>query len=376
VRAAAIAVVVALICTAPAGAAPAASAGGTDALGAEDPRVVARAVAAITERVPADPDLLFAAARACEDRLDDPARAALIYERITTAYPDARVAIAAARRLAELRPLVGARGETSALAADLAQLIARADSLAPDAVFARATRLAAAAWPGAPNAALWLADWLRRAGRIVEAQAHYAIVAARWPGSPQAREALRGAVASAIDARNWSLAERLASRLPAIEPADRGVRDNLRAAAALGRRRAGWYVLAWLVIAGAGAALLGSLAEATRGSPPGARRSALRPPIEVVFLAPIVAVLIGVAFTTHRLIAPAVAMISIGGLVLAYLSGATLEHLRQHRRATRLRGVIHAVLCLVSVVALVYIALTKDHLLDLLIETVRFGPET
>ncbi len=348
----------------------------TDALGAADPREVARAVAAITAQTPADPDVLFAAARACEDRLDDPARAAAIYERIVAQHPDARVAIASTRRLAELRPLIGTRGETAALAADLAQLIARADQLAPEAVLARAARLATTAWSGAPSAALWLADWLRRAGRLVEAQAYYAVVRTRWPVSPQALEAQRGAVVGAIDAGDWALAARFVDQLPAVEAADRSVRDDLRAATARARWRAHGYVAAWIAVAVALVGLLASLVEAARRSPAGARRRALRPPIEIVFLVPVVAVLIGVAFTAHRLIAPAVATISIGGALLAYLSGATLEQLRRDGRATRLRGLVHAGVCLVSVVALAYIALTRDHLLDLLIETVRFGPES
>ena len=348
-----------------------------DALGAADRRDVERAVAAITDHAAqADAELLFAAARACEDKLDDPGRAALIYARVVAEFPDARVVPPARRRLAELRPLIGAHGETAALAAELAQLTAHADERPPAAVLARGALLAEAAWPGAPAAALWLADWLRRAGRVAEAQARYAIVIARWPATPQAHEALRGAATAAMDALDWPLAQHLADRLPDVEPADRSVRDDLRTSAARGQRRARLYAAAWLVLAGALLALLASLAEATWRSPRGARAQALRPPIEIIFLAPVVAVLIGVAFTAHRLIAPAVATISLGGLVLAYLSGATLDHLRRQHRRARLRGLLHLALCLASVVALAYIALTRDHLLDLLLETVRFGPES
>jgi len=348
-----------------------------DALGAEDRRDVERAVAAITDHAAqADAELLFAAARACEDKLDDPGRAAAIYARIVRELPDARVAPPARRRLAELRPLIGAHGETAALAAELAQLTAHADQRPAAAVLARGGLLAEATWPGAPAAALWLADWLRRAGRLAEAQARYAIVIVRWPTTPEAHEALRGAAAAAIDALDWPLARRLADRLPDVDPADRSVRDDLRASAARGRRRAQLYAAAWLVLAVAFLALLASLAEATWRSPRDVRAQALRPPIEILFLAPVAAVLIGVAFTAHRLIAPAVATIALGGLVFAYLSGATLDHLRRQHRRARLRGLLHLALCLVSVVALAYIALTRDHLVDLLLETVRFGPES
>jgi hypothetical protein len=346
-----------------------------DALGDGDLRVVERAVAAIVA-APRDADLLFAAARACEDRLADPGRALAIYQRIVAAYPDARVANAAARRITELRPLVGAAGEHARLAAELAYLTAHADDEPAASVLARGAALSEARWPGAPRAALWLADWLRRAGRLLEAQARYAAVAARWPDTPAAHDALRGAASTALDARNWPLADALVRRLPAAEPADRGVHDDLARAVARGALRHRAYVASWLALLACTLALLASLAHTARRSAAGDRLSALRPPIEVIFLAPIAAVLIGVAFTAHRLIAPAVATITLGGTALTYLSGATLQRLRELHRPTRLRIFVHLPLCLLGILALSYIALARDNLLDLLLETVRFGPET
>jgi len=258
---------------------------------------------------------------------------------------------------------------------ELARLIAHADAEPAAVVIRDGERLAAAAWPGAPRAALWLADWLRRSGRLVEASARYEAITVRWPARDEAREALRGAAGCALEAHDWSRAEALAARLPADEPADRGVRDELLAAAARGRRRARWYTAAWLAVAAALLALIGSLAEALARTSPGTRRAALRPPIEAVFLAPVAAVLVGIAFTAHRLIAPAVAMISVGGVALTWLSGATLERLRAAGRARRLRSVAHVVACIVGVAALAYIALTRDNLIDALLETVRFGPD-
>ena len=347
-----------------------------DALSSADRDRIERAVAAVAAPGDADPDVLFAAARACEDKLGDPGRAVALYDRIAGEHPSARVAAAAARRAAALRALIGPHGETAALAGELAQLIAHADAEPAADVIRRGDQLAGTAWPGAPRAALWLADWLRRSGRLAEAAVRYAAIASRWPAAPEARAALRGGAGCALDAHDWSLAEALAARLPAAEPADRIVRDDLLAAAARGRRRARWYLAAQLAIAGALGALLGSLAEAILRSPPGTRRAALRPPIEIAYLAPVAAVLVGVAFTAHRLIAPAVATISAGGIALTWLSGATLEQLRSHGRPHRLRAAGHVLACLAGVAALAYIALTRDNLLDALIETVRFGPET
>jgi len=360
---------------APGSTGPEARAALLEALSSEDRGRIERAVAVVAAPGDADPDVLFAAARACEDRLDDPARAVALYDRITGEHPSARVAAAATRRAAALRALTGPHGETAVLARDLAQLIARADAAPADEVIRRGDALAAAAWPGAPRAGLWLADWLRRSGRLAEARARYAAIVSRWPAAPEAREARRGEAGCAIDARDWPRAEALAGQLPAAEPADRIVRDDLLAAAARGRRLARWYLAARLAIAGALAALLASLAEAILRSPPGTRRAALRPPIEVAYLAPVAAVLVGVAFTAHRLIAPAVAMISAGGVALTWLSGSALEQLRATGRPRRLRAAGHVLACLAGVAALAYIALVRDNLLDALIETVRFGPE-
>jgi hypothetical protein len=350
-----------------------------DALTSSDPYVLEKAVSTVLllprDRA-ASPDVLFAAGRAAEDKLHDPLRAVALYERLIVDHPTARAAAAAARRAAAIREQIGAGSEGAALAGELARLIATADAQPVDAVIQQADRLADAAWPGAPAAALWLADWHRRAGRFAAAQARYDTVLARWPARPQAQAALRGATGCALDAHDWALAETLAQRLPALDPADRAVRDDLLAAAARGRRRERWYVAAWLAIAAAFAGLVASLVEATRRRPPGTRPwPTLRPPIEAVFFAPVAAVLVGVAFTAHRLIAPAVTTIALGGLALTWLSGAALEQLRAQHRARRLRSLAHAAACIVAVAALAYVALTRDQLLDMLVDTVRFGPE-
>ena len=63
---------------------------------------------------------------------------------------------------------------------------------------------------------------------------------------------------------------------------------------------AGWDAAAWIALLLAFAGLAASLAEAAlRG---GRQRPPLRPPIEVMFLAPIAAVLVAVSFTAHRAI--------------------------------------------------------------------------
>jgi hypothetical protein len=346
-----------------------------DALGADDPHAVESAVTAI-ERAPTTPDLagaLFAAGRACEDKLIDPVRALAIYERIVRELPTASVAGAAERRALRLREQIGAAGEHAREAAALARLIADADHLPFDDVSRQATALAAAAWPGAPDVALWFAEWLQRTARFDAAQQRYADVLARWPGTRHAELARREAAGCAIDARDWSLAERLARELSSSDPADVAIRDEILDAAARGRLRDRLYAAAWLALGLALAGLLASLIEATlRG---GRRFPAARPPVEVLFLAPVGAVIVLASFTAHRAIAPAVTRITLVGLALAWLSGATLDLLRARGRSLRARSIVHVAACAVGVIAIGYIAMTRDGLVDLLAETVKFGPE-
>lgn len=336
----------------------------------DDPTALSQAIHAI-ETAPTTPglaDVLFAAGRACEDRLHDPARALALYERIVRELPDAGISIAAQRRV-EL--LADARGHARE-AGELAELTANADTLPAADVVRRTEALIAAPWPGAADAALWLGDWLCRTRRFADAQARYAQVIERWPDASQAYLALRNAASCAIDAHDWSRADALASRLPERDDSERAVKADLVESTARGRLRDRLYTASWIGLPLALLALLASLADAVlRG---GLRRPALRPPIEVLFLAPVAAVIVAASFTAHPAIAPAVLRISVAGVALAWISGAALDLARTRGRPVRLRAIGHVLACAIGVVAIGYIAITHDGLLDLLAETVKFGP--
>ncbi|HEY6179646.1 MAG TPA: hypothetical protein VIX73_34565, partial [Kofleriaceae bacterium] len=62
-----------------------------EALSSGDRGRIEQAVAVIGDARDADPDVLFAAARACEDKLEDPGGALALYDRITGEHPSARV---------------------------------------------------------------------------------------------------------------------------------------------------------------------------------------------------------------------------------------------------------------------------------------------
>jgi hypothetical protein len=327
-----------------------------DELATDDPRAAVDAI----ERGSASPELLYAAARACEDKLADPAHALAIYRRILRDAPSSAAAVAAARRASELAPLVG---DNAAAARDFAKLVADADRLPPDDAIARGDALAAtASWSGAPEVALWLAEWLRRTGRFADAQARYARVIATWPNTPQARDAARDAAGCALDAHEWARAEALARALP-----DDLVRTELIDAARRGRAHARLDLSAYIALVVAFALLLASLLEAAlRG---GWQRPKLAPPLEVWFAIPIAGVLVAVAATANRLIAPAVATISIAGIAGAWLAGTTSALLASRGRRTR--SLLHLTLCIAAVIAAAYVALVKSGLVELLGDVVH-----
>jgi hypothetical protein len=345
-----------------------------DALGTDDPRALAAAITAI-ERAPTTPELadaLFSAARACEDRLLDPPRALALYDRIVRELPEARVAAAAQRRRDRLRIDVGASGEHASKARDFAQLVAAADTLPADDVIRRANALARAPWPGAPDSALWLAEFLRRTGRFAQAQAQYGEIAQRWPASQHAIDAMRGGAGTAVDAHDWSLAETLARALPATDDTDRILRDDLLDAAHNGRVRDRFYLASWIAFVLAVVGLLASLIDAIlRG---GRRRPSARPPFEVLYIAPVAAVLIGVSFTGNLSVAPAVATIAITGLALSWLSGMTLDLIRTRGRPVRARATIHTLAVFIASISIGYVTMVRSGLLEMLVETVKFGP--
>ncbi len=341
----------------------------TDRLATDDPKALAAAVSAI-EAAPPDADALFSAARACEDRLLDPARALALYERILRELPSARVAQAAERRASQLRREVGPHGEHAEEAAAFARLVAAADGLSVDDLTTRGEALITKTWPGAADVALFVADVLRRRGAYALAQARYTDMATRFPA--RLVDALRGGAANAIDARDWSTADRLISALPAGDAADRLIRDNLAIDLVAGRRARRWYLLSWGALGLAAFGLIGSLVEASlRG---GRRRPPLRPPIEVLFLAPVALVLTAIAFASRAVVTPAIAQISAVGIAFAWLSGTTLDMLRANGRGTRLRALLQVLACAAGAVAIGYIAIVHGGLVDLLAETVQAGP--
>lgn len=340
------------------------------ALNTDEPTALQAAVIAIEDAptVPGLADVLFSAGRAAEDRLHDPARALALYDRILRELPDAGVAIAAGRRAESLR----AARDHAREAAQLAELYALADTLPAVEVERRAQLLIDAAWPGAAEASMLLADWRCRNRNFGGAQQQYARVVATYPDAEQAGLARRNAAGCAIDAKDWDLAERLAEQLAGHGDLDEAVRVDLMSSIATGRRRAWLYSSSWIALVVAGILLFVSFVEAiVRG---GVRAPAWQPPVEVLYIGPVALVLVAASYAIDSLIGPAVIQISAAGLATAWVSGATLDLCRRRGRSVRARALGHIVACAFVVLAVGYIAMTRADLLDMLGETVRFGP--
>jgi TolA-binding protein len=338
----------------------------------------AEAFAAIAAEAPdADvaPDALFSAGRLYEERLSDPSRAASLYRTLSERYPDSRTALAASRRLAILQTDLGpdnAGAEALARFIDIQQQFwQRSES---ESISMMEKVLADyPSWAGAPRAVLWLANIHQRAGRLSTAAGYYEQVLERWPESDHVFRALRGAGDTALQRDRFDEAEDYYRRLPATGSPDHTLnRANALYDVARMRTRAHIYTGAFILLGLIAIGLLVSLRHAA-GSFSAAARGLWPPPTEVLFMAPVAAILVGAGYTDFYAIGPAVAIVTGGGMAVAWLSGAGLAAAPQPCGPMRAAG--HVIASLTAVLALCYIALHRGHLLDLIIETVRFGPD-
>jgi hypothetical protein len=222
--------------------------------------------------------------------------------------------------------------------------------------------------------ALWLGGIDERAGRFDAAMRRYLDTAGRY-GEPEARfDALRAAGDLALRLGRHDDAERAYRRLDARGDTARRISiEEALAAVERSRVRARWQ-LASLITAGAGfLAFVASLLLAA-GSPRAALRALWPAPGEVLYLVPVAAILSAIAYTGYQGLGPAVTVVSSGGVVASWLSGAGLI-LRRERSSRRLFAVVHALIAALTVLALLYIAMYLTELLDPMLDTLRYGPE-
>jgi hypothetical protein len=278
-------------------------------------------------------------------------------------------------------------GGNVAEARAFSQLIFDGERLPLSEALRRADELAARPWPGAAEVVMWSAELVRRRGDLREAMRRYRLVIDRFSGGssggssgrPSGRAtavlAIRGLAGAAVERGDWALAEQMARALPDADPADVITREELLAKARTGRAATRWFWLACVVLVVGVLGLLLSLAQLAAWRARAALRTLLRPPVEVAYMAPAAALMIGASFTGNVAITPAVTTICLGGLALSWLSGATLSEARRRQRDSRGRSLLHLTTCALAALSLAYLAIVHTGLLELLIATVQLGPE-
>lgn len=339
----------------------------------EQPREAAEALVRVADSFPqhslAD-DSLFQAGELFEQSLGEPARAVALYRRLVEDYPDSRLALAANERLAALASRIDEAGD-AVLAAFVAIKNARAELGAAQAI-RRAEALLAdnPDWSGVGELALWLGGEYERATRWTEAARAYGVARAQSADPVAAVSAGLAAARLATHRGRFDDAERV---LESIDTAGRPERAqavaDVRAALDAARGRSTLSIAALIVSVLAIAVLFGSLRTAASSWGDTARALA-RPPTEVLYLAPVSALLIAASATGFPEIAWAVVAICTGGLGVTWLSGAGLR-----LRRTRTTVIVHALSAAAAIGCICYIALYRAQLLDLLARTVQFGPD-
>lgn len=324
------------------------------------------------------PEALFSAAELYEDRLADPARALALYRELGQRYPDSRRSLAASRRAANLAAQT--EGGAGAIDAQRRFLVIRQGFAGrPEAEsFAMADALVREhpGWAGAPAVSLWVAAIEARRGNYAAALARYLDAAERYPGPEVRFDALRGAGDMALRLGRYDQAARHYRALdPGDDPGRRAAIDEALAQVVSARGRARWLAASGAV-AGAGfLALLVSLALAAR-SVRGALRSLWPPPTEVLYLAPVALVLGALSWADFEGLGPAVTAISIAGALAAWISGAGLRLRRERGGRMAAAVAVHALAAALAVVGVVYAAMYENQLIDPILDTIRFGPET
>lgn len=305
-------------------------------------------------------DALFEAATIAEERLGDPERAARLYEAVATKYPSSRLERRARTRAeflaASLKSGAGPLKEYQAIVAPgkrpaAPETIARMEALLkahPD--FALADR-----------ALFWLGEQYVASKQPAEAEARFRAVEERFAGSEWAARAKKARADLLLSRRHPFAARALYRELHAERElvARAGGEEGLAAVDTAIRRFVELllsiaYLLAFVVLH----------ALAMR------RRGARGVPIEVLFYAPVALLFVIAAATENPSILWATLAIAAGGGAIVWLScAARADGERWRWRLARLLS------SSVAVVALMFVAVQSTGLTDLVLETLRMGPE-
>jgi TolA-binding protein len=321
---------------------------------------------------------LTKAAELFEHNLGDPQRAAELYERVARQYSRRRLARRAERRAAELRAALGEKGEYREALTRYLALVNRQDgSPALEGVESMKALLREfPEFPRAAEATFWIGAAYERVRWFDAALEWFTRVRSRFPGSDAAHRALLriGDVhlaTGAFEAAEQAYRQLAAEQAGAADWLDDALAGVERERERLHRARWSWVVVFLFTVV-----ILG-LARRDAGSWRAVARNLSRPPVELLYLFPLLAGICALSLALNALVSRAILFISAGSLFITWLSGAVAEGYRRRHPSVsgRHRAILHAALALSAALAICYLALAEERLLDLLVETFRSGPE-
>lgn len=331
-----------------------------------DDESAARALEALADAHPEGefaPDALLEAAQLAEEKLGHPDRAAALYGRLVAHYPSSRLSIRArARRDFLTANLAGG----AAPLAEYQEILLRYAARPPAESRARMERLVAEHpdFPLADDGRLWLARSDLEDGHFESAMARFEEVERH--AAPEAARSARKGRADAVLAAGHPLLARALYR--SLLDGDRASAEAARAG--LAATTAALVGLALFAISLAYLALfLGACAWQ-------ARRGLAGPlPVELKFFLPVAALFLLAAARANRPIFVATAAIALGGAAVIWLGGAaTIGRLGRGPLSSSGR-LGRALATGMAVAAISYAAVHLTCLTDVVVETLRHGPD-
>jgi len=312
-------------------------------------------------------DALAELARVDEEQLADPVAALAAWEELVRRFPQSRLAVKAEKRAGALREALGPGGAAAPAVAEWQKILNAFGSVPHAESLARAEALLAAHpdFGGAPQVAYWIGTVLEQDGDPAAALARWREVATRWPTSEWAARAQRRIGDILLGRGAIDGAEAAYRAAGSADGLARIARERFRERLAAGA----WALLVLLAV--------GAAVEARRlaGSTRGAAALLARPPAEALYLLPVAAIIVGAGLTENWAIGHALVFICAGGLVVAWLSGALLEGARSRGPVGWRRVATHVLAATLAIAAICYISVTRERLADMLVETIRFGPD-
>ncbi|HEY2745336.1 MAG TPA: tetratricopeptide repeat protein [Polyangia bacterium] len=311
-------------------------------------------------------DALFEAALVSEERLADPTRARRLYAEVAAKYPSSRLA-----RRAKMRADFLARS----LSTGEAPLREYDDVLANAAARPRAesrARMEALLqkWPDfalADRALYWLGQRLAEEHRLDEAIARFAECERRFPSSEWALRSKKSRADILLSRGHPFVARAVYRELLASSDAlarsagKEGLADSVT-----------WLVRGVFIVA----CILYLLAFAwlqLRVVSPRARLAVV--PIELLYYLPVAVLFVAAALTENRAIGIATSAIAVGGAIVVWLTSVGLKARLDRGPMSPLARAGRIAAITLAVVALMFLAVQATGLTDVVVETLRTGPE-